>query len=120
MKAQGILRAAPLVAALGANLVAQNQASAQTNSMVVESQIQAVPVDLEVSPNGLFSVVRGNIPGNINASNQKVSAWRNDTGVQITPAGAATVGRGNLPWVSSSGKPLFSDAVAITNNSPIE
>jgi hypothetical protein len=119
MKAQGFLRGAPLGAALAASLLAHNQAIAQTNSMVVESQILAVPVDLEVSPNGLFSVVRGNIPGNISASNQKVSVWRNDTGVQITPAGVATVGRGNLPWVSSSGKPLFSDAVAITNNSAI-
>jgi len=86
---------------------------------VVEASIGARPVDLEVTPNGAVAVVRGNVPLDDTASDYKVSLWSTRTTdpqqAHIVPTPANTVGRGNLA-VSATGLPLFSDAVAVTND----
>jgi hypothetical protein len=86
------------------------------NTFVTESLIDAIPIDLEVTPNGKVAVVRGNLPGNDFYNSQKVTFWRTDTGAPITVTGTPPGVQGNLPWVASSGKPLFSDALAVTND----
>ena len=49
-----------------------------------------------------------------------MSLWRTSgTAGQFLPTNTGTEGAGNLQWVSTSGAPLFSDAVAITNDSVI-
>ena len=86
------------------------------NTLVTEYQINAIPLDLEVTPNGKVAVVRSNLPGSNLYNNQKVTFWRTDTGASITPGGTPPASQGNLPWVASTGKPLFSDALAVTND----
>lgn len=54
-------RSALRVALVGALLtVAVPRLQAQTNSFITEAPIAAIPLDVEVTPNGAVAVVRGN------------------------------------------------------------
>ena len=59
MKSYDILRTARLLVVAVAVLVTQALAMPQTNSFVAEASIDAIPLDLEVTPNGKVAVVRG-------------------------------------------------------------
>jgi len=114
MKSYDILRTARLLVVAVAVLVTQALAMPQTNNFVAEASIDAIPLDLEVTPNGKVAVVRGNIPGDATANDQKLSIWRTDTGAQVLPNPINTVGKGNL--IVKDGLPMFGDAVAVTNS----
>ena len=109
------LALAVIVAAITSEL---GKARAQSNTFQYEALIQSRPVDLEVTPNGLVAVVRGN-SANDDPSDQKLSLW--DTHAltasqgKIIPMQPSVVGRGNVPMTSGQ-LPLVSDAIAVTND----
>ena len=82
-----------------------------------ESQIQAAPYDVELTPNGLISIVRGNSSATPigSGSDQRVSFWRTDVtaGAQLFPNVSNAVGRGGVTL--SNGVATFSNAIAANN-----
>ena len=104
---------------MGALLILlSGESRSQTNTFVLEGQIDAVPLDVEMTPNGAVAVVRGSTGSN-GPSDWKVSAWRTDVagaGRLLPPIGQQNqVGRGNLVMDWTANKPMFSDAIAVTN-----
>jgi len=75
------IRAAPFLLTAALCLVSADfaQVRAQTNTFVVEAPISAIPVDLEISPNGLIAAVRSNHPTLTTPSDQRVSLWATGT-----------------------------------------
>jgi hypothetical protein len=80
-----------------------------------ETTLNATPYDVDLTPNGLIAVVRGNSaePANL-PSNNRVSFWRTDVTssplAKITP-NQPLVGRGNL--TTNLGAPTVSNAIAV-------
>lgn len=84
-----------------------------------ETSLSATPYDVDLTPNGLIAVVRGNSSATSATigSDQRVSFWRTDVtssaAAKIIPNVVNTVGRGNL--TTSSGIATFSNAIAASN-----
>ena len=82
-----------------------------------ETPFDATPYDVDVTPNGLIAVVRGNnaAPANL-ANNDRVSFWRTDVTssaiAQILPS-TSLVGRGLVTTLGQA--PTFSNAIAVNN-----
>ncbi len=112
---------AAFLAAAIAPFAAPALGEAQTNNFIIEQSINAVPLDLELTPNGAVAIVRSNssTSGTLSDPN-RVTFWKtndsNASTVRILPSGSLPFGRGNVPFHTANNKPMFSDAIAATND----